>query len=83
MKTFNLTSYHSGSIIKTVTAETMQAAKNSLESKGYDCQDDYFLESVADATANFLKSPRYAEIENIMQNAEQYDNDYLFTNYKN
>ena len=83
MKTFNLTSYENGNIIKTVTAKTMQEAKNSLESKGYDCHDDYFLESVENSTANFLKSPRYAEIENIMQNEEQYDNDYLFTNYKN
>lgn len=48
METFNLTSYENGRIIKTIKAETMQEAKNLLENKGYDCQDDYFLESVTE-----------------------------------
>ncbi len=46
MKTFNLTSYASGRIVKTIKAETMEIAKNELEQKGYDCQDDHFLETV-------------------------------------
>ena len=46
MKTFNLTSYHTGGIIKTVKAESFEDAQNQLESKGYDCQDDYYLETV-------------------------------------
>jgi len=50
MTTFNLTSYENGRIIKTMNAETMQEAQNALEQKGYDCQDDYFLES--EATTN-------------------------------
>jgi hypothetical protein len=48
METFNLTSYENGRVIKTIKAETMQDAKNILELKGYDCQDDYFLESVTE-----------------------------------
>jgi hypothetical protein len=46
MKTFNLTSYHTGGIIKTVKAKSFLDAKNELESKGYDCQDDYYLETI-------------------------------------
>jgi hypothetical protein len=83
MKTFNLTSYASGRIVKTITATSMDDAKNQLEAKGYDCQDDYFLMTVEDATENFKKSIRYAGIENIMQQAEQDDADYLLFNYKN
>jgi hypothetical protein len=48
METFNLTSYENGRIIKTIKAKTMHEAKNILETKGYDCQDDYFIESVAE-----------------------------------
>jgi hypothetical protein len=48
MKTFNLTSYENGRIVKIIKAETMQDAKNQLELKGYDCQDDYYLETVED-----------------------------------
>jgi len=83
MKTFNLTSYASGRIRKTITAVSMEDAKNQLESKGYDCQDDYFLETVEQSTSDYLKSTRYAEIENIMQQAEQDDDYYLFINYRN
>jgi hypothetical protein len=46
MKTFNLTSYHTGCIIKTVKAESFDDAQNQLQSKGYDCQDDFYLETV-------------------------------------
>ena len=83
MKKFNLTSYASGRIIKTIPAKSMEDAKNQLEAKGYDCQDDYFLETVEQATSDFLKSTRYAEIENIMQQAEKNDSDYLMFNYRN
>jgi hypothetical protein len=48
METFNLTSYENGRVIKTIKAKTMQDAKNILELKGYDCQDDYYLESVTE-----------------------------------
>jgi hypothetical protein len=47
MTTFNLISYENGRIIKTINAETMQEAQNYLDQKGYGCQEDYFLESVA------------------------------------
>ena len=83
MKTFNLTSYASGRIRKTIVAKSMEDAKNQLEEKGYDCQNDYFLETVEETTNNFLKATRYAEIENIMQQAEQNDADYLMFNYRN
>lgn len=57
METFNLTSYENGRIIKTIKVETMQDAKNILELKGYDCQDDYFLETVEEtAKHNQLQS---------------------------
>lgn len=49
MKTFNLTSYENGRVIATVKAETQNEAQTRLESKGYDCQNDYFLETVEDA----------------------------------
>ena len=83
MKKFNLTSYASGTIIKTINSLSMQDAKNELEQKGYDCQDDYFLEYVEDATAEYLSSGRYAKIQNMMEEAEQDDSDYLFINYTN
>ena len=83
MKTFNLTSYENGRIIKSIKAVTMQDAKNQLESKGYDCQDDYFLQSVEDATAEYLKAGRYAQIQNLMNDAEENDAEYLFINYRN
>ena len=76
MKTFNLTSYASGRIVKTVKAESMQLAKNELEQKGYDCQNDYFLESVEDATSEYLKAGRYAQIQNLMHNVEQNYSEY-------
>jgi hypothetical protein len=83
MKTFNLTSYYSGRIVKTVEAKTMQDAQNQLESKGYNCQDDYFLESVEDATAEYLKAGRYAQIQNLLNEAEENDANYLLINYRN
>jgi hypothetical protein len=83
MKTFNLTSYASGRIVKTISANSMDEAKNQLEQKGYDCQDDYFLQSVEDATADYLNSGRYAQIQNLMNQAEEDDADYLFINYRN
>jgi hypothetical protein len=83
MKTFNLTSYENGRIIKSIKAETMQDAQNQLELKGYDCQDDYFLESVEDATAEYLKAGRYAQIQNLMNYAEENDAEYLLINYRN
>lgn len=83
MNTFNLTSYYSGRIIKTVKAEIMQDAKNELENKGYDCQNDYFLESVEDATAEYLKAGRYAQIQNLLNEAEENDANYLLINYRN
>jgi hypothetical protein len=43
--TFNLISYHTGCIRKTIQAETPQEAKDILESKGYDCIDDHYIES--------------------------------------
>lgn len=46
MSTFNLTSYENGRVIKTVKAESLQDAQNELELKGYDCQNDYFLETI-------------------------------------
>lgn len=57
MKTFNLTSYENGRIVKTIKAETMQIAKNELELKGYDCQDDYFLEPIEE-TSKYDKMQR-------------------------
>jgi len=45
MTTFNLTSYENSRIIKTIKAESQSKAKEILENKGYDCNDDYFLES--------------------------------------
>jgi hypothetical protein len=45
MTTFNLRSYSNGNIVKTLQAENLQKAQNQLEQKGYDCQDDYFLEN--------------------------------------
>jgi hypothetical protein len=83
MQKFNLTSYNSGKIIKTIDAISMQDAQNILEQKGYDCQDDYFLESVEDATAEYLKSCRYAQIQNLMNYAEENDPEYLLINYRN
>jgi len=62
---------------------TMQDAQNQLELKGYDCQDDYFLESVEDATAEYLKAGRYAQIQNLMNYAEENDPEYLLINYRN
>jgi hypothetical protein len=56
MKTFNLTAYENGKIIKTVKAISMEEAKNQLEAKGYDCQNDYFLETVEE-TARYDKMP--------------------------
>lgn len=67
MGTFNLTSYASGRIVKTVTADSMEEAKTNLENKGYDCQDDNFLETAEQATELYKKSPRYAEIEQMRQ----------------
>ena len=49
METYHLTSYENGRIIKTIQAENIQVAKAILEQKGYDCQNDYFLESTKDA----------------------------------
>lgn len=83
MKSFNLTSYSSGRIVKTVKAVSMQDAQNQLEQKGYDCQDDYFLQSVEGATAEYLKSGRYAQIQNMLNDAEQDDAEYLLINYRN
>lgn len=83
MKKFNLTSNYSGKIIKTINATSMQDAQNQLEQKGYDCQDDYFLQTVEDATKEWIISSRYARLESLMNDAEQNDADYLFINYKN
>jgi len=83
MKTFNLTSYENGRIVKSIKAVTTQDAQNQLESKGYDCQDDYFLESVEDATAEYLRAGRYAQIQNLMNYAEENDAEYLLINYRN
>lgn len=68
MKKFNLTSYNSGRIIKTIEALSMQDAKNFLENIGYDCQDDYFLQTVEDATKEWIASSRYAKIESLINN---------------
>ena len=83
METFNITSYASGRIRKTIVAKSMEEAKNQLEEKGYDFQNDYFLETVEQATSDFHKSTRYAENENIIQQAEQNDADYLIFKYRN
>ncbi len=83
MGTFNLTSYNSGRIIKTIEAETMRDAQNILESKGYDCQDDYFLQTVEQATREWKQDSRYVRLENLMNDAEENDADYLLINYGN
>jgi len=50
MKNFNLISYENGRIVKSVKADTIQKAQNELEQKGYDCQNDYFLETEEETT---------------------------------
>ena len=45
MKTFNLTSYHNGRIIKTIKAETLLQATEICHKQGYSL-DDEFLETV-------------------------------------
>jgi len=45
MKTFNLTSYHNGRIIKTIKAETLLQATEICQKQGYSL-DDEFLETV-------------------------------------
>jgi len=40
METFNITSYASGRIRKTIVAKSMEDAKKQLEEKGYDFQND-------------------------------------------
>jgi len=83
METFNITSYASGRIRKTIVAKSMEDAKKQLEEKGYDFQNDYFLETVVEATSHFIKATRYAENENIIQQADKNDTDYLIFKYKN
>lgn len=57
MKTFNLRRYSNGNIVKTVKADTLQKAKTELELKGYDCQDDFFLEDSNDTTKESTVQP--------------------------
>lgn len=57
MKTFNLRRYSNGNIIKTLKAENLQKAQNELELKGYDCQDDNFLEDSNDTTEESRTQP--------------------------
>lgn len=82
MKQFNLTSYTSGRIVKTIQAQTIQQAKEILDNKGYDYQNNYFIESVEDSTKEWEQSLTRNIIEDIMLRAEENDNEYLFINYR-
>ncbi len=57
METYNLRTYSNGRIVKTVKAENTQKAHDILESKGFDCQDDHFLEPESDTTKESVVLP--------------------------
>jgi hypothetical protein len=46
MESFNIISNWSGYVSRTIKAESLQQAVDICNAKGYDIQDDYFLESV-------------------------------------
>jgi len=46
MKKFNIISYASGMVYKIISAKNLTEAISICNAKGYDIQDDYFLESI-------------------------------------
>lgn len=56
MKTFNLISYSTGRIRKTVKAQNLTEATNKLALDGYDVLDDYFVEDDFDTNIRNLRN---------------------------
>ena len=59
MESFNIISYASGDVFRTIKAESLRQAADICNAKGYDIQDDYFLESVKDSVAWDTKVGRF------------------------
>lgn len=59
MELFNIISYASGYVSRTIKAESLQQAVDICNAKGYDIQEDYFLESVKDTIAWDKKAGRF------------------------